>query len=188
MTTMPKPSTQRGAALITGLIFMVVLTLIVLSAMKSTALEERMAGNARDQELAFEAAEAAAREAMQTVVPTLSPASFPALADGCISGLCQNNSATPVWETVAANDDWTDAGVTRAYAGTPLTSDGSAVLPVQPHYIIELLPLGVPPPGFSSVVGQGGSGGGQLTPYRVTARGWGVTGQAMATVQMAILY
>lgn len=188
MTTMPKPSTQRGAALITGLIFMVVLTLIVLSAMKSTALEERMAGNARDQELAFEAAEAAAREAMQSVVPTLLPASFPTLAEGCVHGLCQNNPATPVWETVAANGQWTDANVTRAYAGTPLTADGWTALPTQPHYIIELMPLGVPPAGFSAVVGQGGNGGGQLTPYRVTARGWGVTGQAMATVQTAILY
>ncbi|QLQ04576.1 MAG: hypothetical protein HZY77_17160 [Thiobacillus sp.] len=61
----PTPSSQNGAALITGLIFLVVLTLISLSAIKSTSLEERMAGNARDQDAAFEAAEAGIRDAMK---------------------------------------------------------------------------------------------------------------------------
>jgi len=52
---------QDGMVLITGLIFMVVLTLIVDASMRTTLLEERMAGNARDTDLAFQAAEAALR-------------------------------------------------------------------------------------------------------------------------------
>ena len=59
---MPKQSLrQHGMVLITGLIFMVVLTLIVVSSMRTTLLEERMAGNARATGLAFQAAEAALR-------------------------------------------------------------------------------------------------------------------------------
>ena len=65
MSTAPKMSKQSprqdGMVLITGLIFMVVLTLIVVSSMRTTLLEERMAGNARDTGLAFQAAEAALR-------------------------------------------------------------------------------------------------------------------------------
>ena len=65
MSTAPKMSKQSprqdGMVLITGLIFMVVLTLIVVASMRTTLLEERMAGNARDTDLAFQAAEAALR-------------------------------------------------------------------------------------------------------------------------------
>lgn len=59
---MPRQSPRQGGmVLITGLIFMVVLTLIVVASMRTTLLEERMAGNARDTDLAFQAAEAALR-------------------------------------------------------------------------------------------------------------------------------
>ena len=53
---------QHGAALITGLIFMVVLTLLAVAAMRTTSLDEKMAGNALNQDAAFQAAEAALRE------------------------------------------------------------------------------------------------------------------------------
>lgn len=67
---------ERGAALITGLIFMVVLTLISVAAMRTTLLEEKMAGNARDIDLAFQAAEAALRAGEQV----LNGASLPTFA------------------------------------------------------------------------------------------------------------
>lgn len=54
---------QRGATLIVGLIFMVALTLLGVIAMKSTVLQERMAGGLRDRSLAFQSAEAALRDA-----------------------------------------------------------------------------------------------------------------------------
>lgn len=56
---------QRGAVLITGLIFLVILMLIGTTAMQGTLLEERMAGNLRDETLAFQAAEAALRSGEQ---------------------------------------------------------------------------------------------------------------------------
>lgn len=54
---------QRGSALIIGLIFLMLLTLLGVAAMQGSALQERMAGNLRDRGLAFQAAEAALREA-----------------------------------------------------------------------------------------------------------------------------
>src|SRR5690606_16329877 len=54
---------QSGFALIVGLVVLVLLTLIMLTALKLASLEERMAGNLRNQNIAFQAAESALREA-----------------------------------------------------------------------------------------------------------------------------
>ncbi|TBU92954.1 pilus assembly PilX family protein [Phytopseudomonas dryadis] len=53
---------QRGAILIVALIMLLLVTIIGLASMRGTSLQERMAGNLRDQELALQAAEAALRK------------------------------------------------------------------------------------------------------------------------------
>lgn len=58
-----RPRRESGAVLITGLIFMTLVMLIALSVMRSATLEERMAANARNRQLALEAAEAVVRDA-----------------------------------------------------------------------------------------------------------------------------
>lgn len=55
------PQRQRGAALVVGLILLVVVTLVGVGAMQTTTLQEKMAGNLRDSNLSFQAAEAALR-------------------------------------------------------------------------------------------------------------------------------
>jgi type IV pilus assembly protein PilX len=55
-------SQQKGAVLIIALIFMLILSLIGVSSMQGTTLQETMSGNLRDQYSAFNAAEAALRE------------------------------------------------------------------------------------------------------------------------------
>lgn len=62
-----RTSEQRGAALITALILLLVLTLVGVNSLANTVLEERMAGNMRDRQLAFQAAEAALREGERRV-------------------------------------------------------------------------------------------------------------------------
>lgn len=57
------PQRQRGAALFVGLMLLIVMTLIGLAAMQSTLLQERMAGNFRLVNLAFQSAEDTARNA-----------------------------------------------------------------------------------------------------------------------------
>lgn len=49
--------TQRGAILVTAMVILLVLTLIGVTALNSTAMEQRMAGNTLTTTLAFEAAE-----------------------------------------------------------------------------------------------------------------------------------
>ncbi len=61
MTALPR-NNQRGAILIIALIMLLLLTIIGLSSMRGTSLQESMAGNLRDSNLAFQAAEAALRQ------------------------------------------------------------------------------------------------------------------------------
>lgn len=56
------PIGQRGTVLIIALVFLLLMTLVGIAAMQGTTLQERMAGNHRDRNLAFQAAEAALRE------------------------------------------------------------------------------------------------------------------------------
>ncbi len=52
---------ETGVVLATSLIMLILLTLIGIAGIKNTSLEEKMASNSRDQNLAFQAAEAALR-------------------------------------------------------------------------------------------------------------------------------
>lgn len=58
---------QHGAVLIVSLILLLVMTLIGVFAMRDTILQERMAGNARDRDMAFQAAEGALRDAARNI-------------------------------------------------------------------------------------------------------------------------
>lgn len=74
---------QQGASLVVGLIFLVAVTLLGVIAMKNTVLQERMAGSVRDRSLAFQAAEAALRDAKLDLLNLRSGGNFCAPADGC---------------------------------------------------------------------------------------------------------
>ena len=54
-------NTQRGMTLIIALIFLLILTMLGVTAMQSTVVEERIAGNTRDKDTAFQSAEAGLR-------------------------------------------------------------------------------------------------------------------------------
>lgn len=56
---------QNGAALVVGLILLMVLTLLAISGMNGATLELQMAGNAQYSENAFQAAETGIEEAMR---------------------------------------------------------------------------------------------------------------------------
>jgi len=57
------PSRQRGAALVVSMLLLLVMTVLALTASQATQQQERMAGNARDLDLAFQASEAGLRTA-----------------------------------------------------------------------------------------------------------------------------
>ena len=54
---------QRGVILVVSLMFLIILTLIGISAMNTTTFEEKMSGSSRDWNVALAAAEAAIRDA-----------------------------------------------------------------------------------------------------------------------------
>jgi type IV pilus assembly protein PilX len=58
------PRRQRGAALVIGLILLLVLTILAVSGVMTSTLELRMVGNQQQQERAFQAAEIAVEEAL----------------------------------------------------------------------------------------------------------------------------
>lgn len=84
------PQRQSGAVLIIGLILLVVLTLLGVQGMRTNVAQERMAGNMRERNLAFQAAEAALRAgerqnpvaAGSVFTPDVTPLPDPANWDG----------------------------------------------------------------------------------------------------------
>jgi type IV pilus assembly protein PilX len=93
----PSPTTplgQRGAALATTLILLVIATLLVLGATRFAAQEEKMAGGILDRAIAFQSAEAGLRRAEELALQSTPPTALPNNTDGtctqtaCIDGLC----------------------------------------------------------------------------------------------------
>lgn len=147
-------SKQSGAVLAVALILLVVLTLLGITGAQNTILEERMAGNYRDRQIAIEAAELALRTAESAMGDD---AVFAAMTwSGSTDGT--NDAGNTSLDPFATNNAVTVSLATAIY---PLHDD--------PTYYIERLPE-VPPPGSSLVVPYEG---GKIRYYRVTAKGWG---------------
>lgn len=58
---------QRGIVLVVGLVFLLVLTILGVTALRTTTLEERMAGNLMSKTMAFQDAEAAIASYLNTL-------------------------------------------------------------------------------------------------------------------------
>lgn len=61
---------QRGAILVTSLLLLLVLTVLGIAMMKMTNMQERMAGNTRDMNMALQGAEAGLRSGEDQIDPT----------------------------------------------------------------------------------------------------------------------
>ncbi len=117
---------EKGAVLIAGMLILLVLTLIGLTAMQSSTLEEMMSRNYGSRNIAFEAAEAALREGENFLrTQVLPPFSGTSLVPAS-NGLYQ-----PRIEVTAL--DWNDTD-SVAYSG-----DQPAGAAAKPRYIIEEL-------------------------------------------------
>jgi type IV pilus assembly protein PilX len=179
------PTTRRhesGFSLITILMMMVVLVSLALAGMNSSLVQERMAGNARDRNIALQAAEAALRDAEADIEANLTVAS--AFVSACTGGLClppsltsNNPTSQPLWKTI----DWgASAGRSRAYGGVT----GATALPgvaSAPRYIVELLPVLPPVSGQSASLG--GSDQDAAQAFRITARATGLRTSTVVILQ-----
>lgn len=159
------PCAQRGIVLLTGLIFLVVLTLLGTSALQGTLLEERMAGNLRDETAAFQAAEAALRSAEVF----LQQAALPAF-DG--SGGLYHHVFAPAPDPVGW-PEWETHG--RLAEG--IIDDVAS----QPRYVIEQL-VSVPAMGSGGSAQQSGNSA-HANLFRIIARGVGGTRSAVVLLQ-----
>lgn len=181
----PTLERQQGAALITGLIFLIVLTMMGITAARMSTLEERMAGNLRDRALAMQAAELALRDAERDILNSGRISGISNFVPACTNGLCYNGSggfAAPVWTcTVNVNTGVVNCPpvanepniLTIAPSVAYRTYTGAAVIPLvsaQPRYLIEGIRK-TPP------------GSGETFFYRVTVRAQGMNANTVVWLQ-----
>jgi type IV pilus assembly protein PilX len=100
-------SHQRGAVLVVSLLLLLVMTVLALSMSQTTRVDERMAGNSRDYELAFQGSESALRAAEANLMLNSEPHMCDAPSNDRVAcpALMQGAVAT-------ANVDLRDADVT----------------------------------------------------------------------------
>ncbi|HHW75840.1 MAG TPA: hypothetical protein GX399_02210 [Xanthomonadaceae bacterium] len=154
---------QSGAVLVISLLLLVIMTVLSTSAMQSTVLQERMAGNDRDRNLAFQAAEAALRDAEQYIQSNVAPfAPFRPTSFNGESGLYDSKSSPG---SFSHYNDLSDSTKTRAFGAAALSG-----VAAQPRYLIELL--------AASCTGTNDS-----ALFRITARAWGANSNTIVTLQ-----
>jgi type IV pilus assembly protein PilX len=119
-------SSQRGVTLIVSLIFLAILMLLGVIVAQNSSMEERMAGNTRDRDLAFQAAEAALKDAEADA------SGYDDAAYGTTPGLLIYNSATANNSAHWSAYNWDDQSQTA--------SNSLLQVAEQPRYVIEKLP------------------------------------------------
>ena len=171
-------SFQKGVALFVSLMMLLLITIIGLAGVRMVSLEEKMSANSYDRNIAFQAAEAALREAEKYVednkpTPSYSddddtcPSSSPGPINNCASGVCPrpDKDCESRWETVDFTS-WANATTSLG------TLAGTA-----PQYVIEYMGAT-----FNCTDG-GGSDPKTCKRYRVTARSNPGTGRASVILQ-----
>lgn len=165
---------QKGIALGITLVMLLMLTILGLFAMQTSTMEEKMASNTRDHELAFQAAETALRDAenwlrAQTTAPLGNNAGTGRV---WTKNVMDPNGATVENWWQERNWSWWKTHAVQ-YAGTIST------VATQPYTIIEYLDkekVEMGTPGYGGTVSY-------RHYYRVTAMGTGGSDNARVLLQ-----
>lgn len=161
-TYFPGGHKQRGWVLVIGLVVLVMLSIIAIALMRTTLMEEKMAGATRDINLSFEAAETALRDAeafieSQSDDSLFTTTSAGIYAQGTESGNTEPNAFLTTWS--ATNS--------RILSSAPMG------VTTAPRYMIKK----VGESGDEGSLNIGGYGETDLSQksviYRITARGTG---------------
>lgn len=155
---------QQGVVLALSLIILLAMTLVAVSGMRSTALDEKMALNMRDKEVSYQSAESALIEGEWLVngFATKEGVGNVYAPNGAALGGDDDISSAAVWWNTAPVEttSWWTAN------GAELTNDlDTAIYPEQPRYIVEY--YGSKPDSLNSGAGVAS----YIDYYRVT--GWG---------------
>ena len=150
---------QQGAALAISLLMLLILTLIGVSGMQGTILQERMASNTRDRSIAFQAAESAVRDAEVFLESIVTTGGF----DGT-AGLFADTQAAP--DFLAASTWSNDA---NSVAASAVSGSYAA-----PRYLIKQTAILTGLQGAMNLKGYANNKGtGDVTTFHITARGIG---------------
>lgn len=157
--TLRSRNRQSGAVLIISLVLLLVITMLAVGSMQSSTLEERMAGNTRDRNLAFQSTESAIREAEVFIENIVSLGNF----DGT-AGLYGQTHAEPSYYDPAT---WSTTS-NYVVAGT----DFGSYQP--PRYFIKYFTVVTGTEGALNLSGYGDNKGtGDVSVFRITAKGTG---------------
>jgi type IV pilus assembly protein PilX len=164
---------QNGVALIIGMILLLVMTIIGLAGVRLANSEERMVAQTFDRTLAFQAAEAALREAEILIESAGRPT--PAASTACtVTGTVYTlmTCGSPV---ATATPRWLDPTFANWTAATAVGS--TTTLAITPEYFVEYLgntyPCGFDPTTSAT----------NCKRYRVTVRAKPGGGRAFVTLQ-----
>jgi type IV pilus assembly protein PilX len=175
---------QRGISLVVILMFLVVMTLMGLSASLMSISGEKMAGNSRDQSIALQAAEAALRDARTDIITTRQFGGHRTGATGtCDSpdfkGFCTAHSGA---SDVAITDSDYLENKARSVGLGEITKQTSTVVGVSatPRYLIEAIP--------DNTGGGSVEVGSARYIYRITAIGYGANQNTKVIVQEVVRF
>lgn len=171
------PGLERGAALLIALILLVVVTLVGLAAIGTTILQNRMAANQYDRQIAFQATEAAMRQAAIAITTNANiTATTPAPSGNGIE-----DCSTPTGDTTPVNvcqaNPFADAavatggGVIETVPTADFTQGNLAA--AQPQYVVQYMGCFQGPQGSIVDISIPGAGSGITSDfyfYRITAR------------------
>lgn len=166
--TIPNRAKQTGAVLIVSLMLLIIMTMIGVTSMRTTVMEEKMAGNTRDSTLAFHAAESALLDGENFLQNTINALAV-AFAGNQL-GLYALGTDPDLFNAAT----WANS---RAIA-TPYADVAS-----QPRYIIELTGQMEGEGSLGSFEFNDNSNMGIPYTFRVTARGSGGTDNAVVLLQ-----
>ncbi len=172
ITSMPTSrEAQRGALLVVSMLLLTVMTLIGVTGMRNTTLEEKMVGNTRDLQLAFNAAEGAMRRS-EDLLRVVNLPNFLDY-DGTNTGGYYNADST-IWTQPSFSWNFADNFVVECGSNT---LGGDLGVSAQPTCYIEELP--------AVKAGADLEAGTALTQnmYRITARALGGTSTAEVILQ-----
>ncbi|MFZ2267188.1 MAG: PilX N-terminal domain-containing pilus assembly protein [Azonexus sp.] len=181
---------QQGIILVTATMFLIAITIVIISLMRTGILEERMVANSRDWQNAFQAAEAGLRDAEREVISRTRISGQTGFVTGCSSnGLCLPNTCTsstdctPIWVALSGSDTgWkTGSGTTKSVGYGAFTS--APALPglgAQPRYIVEAVSVPIISPKVDPNSPKSN------TLYRVTAVGFGANTSSRVMLQAMI--
>ncbi|MEX0733433.1 MAG: PilX N-terminal domain-containing pilus assembly protein [Steroidobacteraceae bacterium] len=166
------PRAQQGAILVISLILLLVMTVLGLAAMQVTRMEERMAGNLRDVNIAFQGAEAGLRDAENRLRLMVARPDTCAAAPCAIPSVWQRNVLP---ESLRNQDGTWWANNAQEYGADGVqeiqqTTADPRVLIEDAAFIPDSLTVGHAPPEGRNF-------------YRITARSAGATDTAQAVLE-----